>query len=78
MEYLKQINNAKDSAAKFHELAGKYSDCGSYKKQGDLGFFEFARMQKPFSKAAFALKVGQITQYAVHSDSGSHLILRTG
>eukprot|EP01084_Bolivina_argentea_P160575 279612_1 len=78
MEFLAQINAAKDAAAKFHELAGKHSDCGSYRKNGDLGFFEFARMQKPFSKASFALDIGEITQYVVHSDSGSHLIMRTG
>eukprot|EP01083_Nonionella_stella_P214815 773694_1 len=78
LQYLNEINNSGDPGAKFHEIASKVSDCGSYSRNGDLGFFEFGRMQKPFSKASFALDVGQITQYCVHSDSGSHLIMRTG
>ena len=78
LQFLNEINSANDSAAKFHEIASKYSDCGSYKNKGDLGFFEFGKMQKPFSAASFALDIGQITQYCVHSDSGSHLIMRTG
>jgi len=78
MAYLSEINSAKDPAAKFTELAAKHSDCSSHKRGGDLGFFEFGRMQKPFSAAAFKLDIGEITQYVVHSDSGSHLIMRTG
>jgi len=78
MAFLSEINSAKDPAAKFVELAGKHSDCSSFRKGGDLGFFEFGRMQKPFSAAAFKLDIGEITQYAVHSASGSHLIMRTG
>jgi NIMA-interacting peptidyl-prolyl cis-trans isomerase 1 len=34
-------------------------------------------MQKPFSDAAFALDVGELSQ-VVDTDSGVHLILRTG
>ena len=39
--------------------------------------FDRKRMQKPFSDAAFALKVGEMSQ-VVDTDSGMHLILRTG
>eukprot|EP00483_Globobulimina_turgida_P006032 UN06042 len=67
LQYLNEINNSNDPGTKFHEIASKVSDCGSYRKSGDLGFFEFGRMQKPFSKASFALDIGQITQYVVHS-----------
>merc|ERR1719334_760492 len=74
--WLADMNAAQDPKAKFHELA-KHSDCGSYKNDGDLGWFEFGSMQRPFSDAAFSLQIGQITQYVVHSASGSHLILRT-
>jgi len=47
------------------------------KKNGDLGFFERGTMQKPFEDASFALDIGEISEI-VDSDSGLHLILRTG
>ena len=52
------------------------SHCGSHKKGGDLGMFDRKRMQKPFSDAVFALKVGEMSR-VVDTDSGIHLILRT-
>ncbi|KAI8929633.1 rotamase Pin1 [Entophlyctis helioformis] len=58
-------------------LAETQSDCGSAKKQGDLGWFGRGQMQAAFENAAYALEVGQLSE-AVESDSGVHLILRTG
>lgn len=60
----------------FGELAAKYSDCSSAKRNGDLGPFSRGAMQKPFEEAAFALKVGEISQ-PIDTDSGVHIILRT-
>lgn len=59
------------------ELAATESDCSSAKKSGDLGFFERGQMQPPFEKASFALKVGEMSA-PVWTESGVHLILRTG
>lgn len=66
-----------DDESKFSELAGKNSDCSSYRSQGDLGFFRPGQMQKPFEEATFGLKVGEISD-VVSTDSGVHLIMRTG
>ncbi|CAB0035395.1 unnamed protein product [Trichogramma brassicae] len=61
--------------ASFGDLASKYSDCSSAKRNGDLGPFSRGTMQKPFEEAAFALKVGEISQ-PVDTDSGVHIIYR--
>lgn len=44
---------------------------------GELGWFHFAQMQKPFSEAAAALKVGEISQ-PVRTVYGIHLIQLEG
>lgn len=62
--------------ASFAELASKYSDCSSAKKGGDLGPFTRGAMQPLFEDAAFALKVGELSE-PVHTASGVHIILRT-
>ncbi|EGO05378.1 hypothetical protein SERLA73DRAFT_174507 [Serpula lacrymans var. lacrymans S7.3] len=65
------------SAEKFAELASKHSDCSSHTNGGDLGWFGHGQMQKPFEDGTYALEVGQISD-VISSDSGVHLILRTG
>jgi NIMA-interacting peptidyl-prolyl cis-trans isomerase 1 len=62
---------------KFAELASKESDCSSAKRGGDLGYFSSGQMQKPFEEATFALTVGEMSE-PVWTDSGVHIILRTG
>ncbi|KAF8167502.1 hypothetical protein B0H34DRAFT_19512 [Crassisporium funariophilum] len=72
--YQAQING---SAETFAELASVHSDCSSYSNGGDLGWFGRGQMQKPFEDAAYGLDVGQISD-VISSDSGVHLVLRTG
>ncbi|KAF8492818.1 hypothetical protein F5888DRAFT_1795533 [Russula emetica] len=55
------------SAEKFGSLAHEHSDCSSHDHDGDLSWFE----------AAFSLRVGEISD-VVDTQSGVHLILRTG
>ncbi|CAN6236562.1 unnamed protein product, partial [Urochloa humidicola] len=62
---------------KFEDIAAENSDCSSTKRGGDLGSFGRGRMQKAFEKAAFALKVGEISD-VVDTESGVHIIKRTG
>uniref|UniRef100_A0A6M2DS65 Peptidyl-prolyl cis-trans isomerase n=1 Tax=Xenopsylla cheopis TaxID=163159 RepID=A0A6M2DS65_XENCH len=71
--YREEIETGKST---FVDLAQKYSDCSSAKRGGDLGPFQRGTMQKPFEEAAFALKVGEMSQ-TVDTDSGVHIILRT-
>ena len=61
----------------FKEFARSESDCSSSKRGGDLGFFEYSKMQPPFSQASFNLAVGGMSG-VVESKSGVHLILRVG
>ncbi|KAH3672367.1 hypothetical protein WICMUC_004278 [Wickerhamomyces mucosus] len=59
------------------EIASTESDCSSAKRKGDLGWFERGQMQPSFEQATFALKVGELSDI-VETDSGVHLIERTG
>ncbi|XP_018013546.1 putative peptidyl-prolyl cis-trans isomerase dodo [Hyalella azteca] len=72
-EFRDQISSGK---ASFAELASTESDCSSAKRGGDLGLFGRNAMQKPFEEAAFALKVGELSNI-VETDSGVHIIMRT-
>ncbi len=58
---------------KFEDLAKKYSLDGSKDYGGDLGYFTAPEMVAEFSKAAFSLKVGEISQ-PVKTDFGWHVI----
>lgn len=61
----------------FPKYASERSDCSSFQRNGDLGFFGQGMMQAPFEKAAFALNVGEMSG-VVSTDSGYHLIYRIG
>jgi len=67
---LERIRKGEDFAA----LAKKYSrDTGSALKGGDLGYIPTGTMLEPFEKAAFSLKVGQVSGI-VQSPFGYHII----
>lgn len=69
-DVLKEARESKD----FGALAKKYSeDKGSAEQGGDLGYFYFEKMEPTFSKAAFSMKAGQISDL-VQSQYGFHII----
>ncbi|MDP2809441.1 MAG: SurA N-terminal domain-containing protein [Rhodocyclaceae bacterium] len=74
-EVLAQV---KKSPGDFARLARQHSqDPGSAEKGGDLDWMGRGMMVKPFEKATFALKEGQVSD-VVRSDFGFHIIRLTG
>ena len=58
----------------FAEAAKKYSQCTSAPNGGDVGYFpRKLAVEEAFAKAAFALKVGDISD-VVETDYGMHLV----
>lgn len=69
------IKEIQDGKITFEEAARQRSDCGSFAKGGDLGFFGPGEMMKPFEDAVRSLRVGEISG-VVQTDSGLHIIKR--
>ncbi len=74
----KEIRDKLANGEDFRALAKEYSkDPGTAKRGGDLGWFVKGRMDKAFEDAAFALKVGEISE-PVKSSFGWHIIQALG
>jgi len=69
----KEILARIEKGEKFEDLAKQYSLDGSKDYGGDLGYFSVGEMVPEFSKAAFALKKGEVSQ-PVKTDFGWHII----
>jgi parvulin-like peptidyl-prolyl isomerase len=72
-ECLQKLRGGED----FEKLVAEYSDePGATERNGDLGTFRREVMIQAFSDAAFALKVGEISE-VVETPYGFHVIQRT-
>ncbi|MEH7072435.1 peptidylprolyl isomerase [Neobacillus drentensis] len=73
----KEVKSKLDKGEKFEDVAKKYStDEGSKANGGDLGWFGTGKMDPDFEKAAYALKVNEISA-PVKSQFGYHIIQLT-
>jgi peptidyl-prolyl cis-trans isomerase NIMA-interacting 1 len=65
------------AGAPFEEVVKEYTDePGGAERGGDLGTFDRGTMVKPFADAAFALKIGEVSE-VVETKYGFHVIKRT-
>jgi NIMA-interacting peptidyl-prolyl cis-trans isomerase 1 len=65
------------SGAPFEEVVKQYTDePGGAERNGDLGTFDRSTMVKQFADAAFALKVGEVSE-VIETKYGFHVIKRT-
>lgn len=72
----KEVANKLKNGGDFAALAKEYSKDPSSAQGGDLGFFGSGKMVPEFEKAAYALKVGEISD-PVKSQFGWHIIKLT-
>jgi hypothetical protein len=63
--------------ASFEDVVKEFSDePGAAERGGDLGMFDRKTMVKPFAEAAFALRVGEVSE-VIETPFGFHIIKRT-
>ncbi len=77
LDEAKAVTERLNKGDKFEDVAKELSiDTGSGAMGGDLGYFSFIKMVKPFSEAAFNMEIGQVSE-PVQSEFGYHIIKLT-
>eukprot|EP00188_Purpureofilum_apyrenoidigerum_P005100 Plantae.Rhodophyta-Purpureofilum_apyrenoidigerum.ctg63272.p1 GENE.Plantae.Rhodophyta-Purpureofilum_apyrenoidigerum.ctg63272~~Plantae.Rhodophyta-Purpureofilum_apyrenoidigerum.ctg63272.p1 ORF type:complete len:112 (-),score=20.40 Plantae.Rhodophyta-Purpureofilum_apyrenoidigerum.ctg63272:276-611(-) len=77
VEELRAIQDRLAGGESFEQIASVESHCSSAKQGGDLGAFGRGMMMKPFEDATYVLGIGEVSGI-VETDSGVHLVKRTG
>lgn len=62
----------------FEDAAGQFSDCGSARQAGEIGWITKGHMHRAFEEQAFALGVGDVCEAPVLTKTGVHIIKRIG
>ncbi|MGE7923662.1 peptidylprolyl isomerase [Viridibacillus arvi] len=74
----KEVQKKIEKGEDFAELASEYStDTASASNEGNLGYFGKGEMDESFEKAAFSMKVDEISD-PIKTDYGYHIIKVTG
>lgn len=74
----KEVKKKLDDGGDFAKLAKEYStDTATKEDSGELGYFSSGQMAEEFEKAAFSMKVDEISD-PVKTDYGYHIIKVTG
>jgi len=73
-EKVDEVLNKLDDGKEFAELAEEYSQGPTAKDGGKLGFFSEGEMVPAFEEKAFDLEVGEVSNEAVKTDYGYHII----
>jgi len=68
------LEEIKANKKTFEEAAKEYSTCPSKENGGDLSYFQRGQMVPEFEEAAYAMKVGEITDQPVKTQFGFHII----
>lgn len=72
-EEAKNVIDRLNKGEKFEDLAKELNKDATAATGGDLDYFKYTDMVQPFSEAAFALEVGEVSE-PVKSDFGYHVI----
>ncbi|WP_275695619.1 peptidylprolyl isomerase [Ferdinandcohnia quinoae] len=72
-ETAKEVKKKLDEGANFEDLAKEYSTDSSAESGGDLGYFSAGDMVEEFEKAAFSMKIDDISN-PVKTENGYHII----
>jgi len=73
LQKIKQVKKKIENGANFAEMAKQYSEGPSSRKGGDLGSFGKQKMDPRFTRAAFSLEKGEVSD-VVKTRYGYHLI----
>ena len=74
-EKIKEIQRQLQEGKSFADLANAYNSSRASDKNGELGWIQRGETVEPFEKAAFSQAIGKVSDEAIATQFGLHLIL---